>query len=257
MLDGRLTSFDNIQRYLLDIYNFLSESNTDWIPSEALSLSGFSADKIKDDILYHISNLASCSNYNILVDNCVSILSLNYKWYRHQDVSGVSFGDIVCSVLNNKEDSRPLGSRPLTVSIEKDYIGCPDDWRINVVYLYTAAIFQRGGSHTRFDSDGKLLNTSNLGATNTRIKISLGRSYWSQYLTYIFTVLNFNKLDSLSDVKSDRKSKKEIPFSQSSGSKRMFSTHTRSNKTYIVYDTLVGLPFDIVYKILTSIPEKP
>jgi len=70
-------------------------------------------------------------------------------------------------------------------------------------------------------------------------------------------VLNYNKLDSSDNPQKDHKTKDLSNHSLPKFNKRQFSTQTRANKTYVVYDTLVGLPFDIVYRILTSIPEKP
>jgi hypothetical protein len=257
MLDESLVNFDAIQSYLNKIYDLVNETDSGWIPFEAISLSGRSADKIKDEILFHLVNLASSSCFHTLVENCVSILSLNFKWFRHQEVSGVDFGTTINSVLTNKQDSRPLGARSLTVHVNGNYVGCPDDWKVNNTFLFIAGIFQRGGSTLKFSSDDKTIDTSNLSASGTRINIDLSRSYWSQKLTYIFTVLNYNKLDQSIDSSADRKTKKQDTSSIPSDNKRQFSTWTRRNKTYVVYDTLVGLPFDLVYRILTSIPEKP
>jgi hypothetical protein len=257
MLDRRLVNFEAIQSFLNKIYDLFNDSDLSWIPVEAISLSGRTPAKIKDEVLFHLANLASSSSFHILVENCVSILSLNSKWFRHQEVSDVDFGSTVNSILTNKEDSRPLGTRVLSTNVDKGYVSCPDGWKVNNTFLFIAGIFQRGGSTLQFSSDDEVIETSNLGATDTRININLSRSYWSQQLTYIFTVLNYNKLDSNDDKSTDHKARDVTTPSLPKFNKRQFSTQTRRNKTYVVYDTLVGLPFDLIYRILTSIPEKP
>jgi len=41
-------------------------------------------------------------------------------------VSDVDFGSTVNSILTNKEDSRPLGTRVLSTNVDKGYVSCPD-----------------------------------------------------------------------------------------------------------------------------------
>jgi hypothetical protein len=81
--------------------------------------------------------------------------------------------------------------------------------------------------------------------------VNTDRSYWSQYLTHIYHVLNFSKQDPNDTIStSSRDTNKIKDISTSSTQSRNFSTG-RELKNYV---TLVGLPFDIVYEILIAEP---
>jgi hypothetical protein len=97
------------------------------VDQEAVMLKQYSTENVKKEFINTFKAIKESHDFQDLLQKCVTILSLNYKWFRHNEVPGVSFSSVIKSLLLNKQNSRPLGARNLTLGSSKDRVYCSDE----------------------------------------------------------------------------------------------------------------------------------
>jgi hypothetical protein len=107
-------------------YKFIEGSDLSWVDSEIWGLKKGNISAFRSEVLHLLRILKDSKTFDELAHNCIIIMSLHYKWYRHNEVPGIEFYKIMEMLNTNKENSRPLGARVLQNICGKDYVICPD-----------------------------------------------------------------------------------------------------------------------------------
>jgi hypothetical protein len=139
-----------------------------------------------------------------IVNICLFQLSDLYRWFRYKEAAGIEAQTLIKSVLDNPNQSKPLGCRNYLKGENGTFVVIPDSLKVNDVNLYLSILFYNS-SFIHYPEIG-VVKVQSFGMNNTCIMISSNMSYWHQYATHVVYILNQGKLtDTLSTQTSQNK----------------------------------------------------
>lgn len=151
----------------------------------------FQTSVIKKLIIKRLEALRDQRDFRLSANFIFSEFNSLLYWYRKDEVATISASSLVSSVLNNREDSKPLGCRNYN-RMHDNVVTIPDGLKVNDVFLYLSVIFCEGQSLV-FKGSNQIVEVNGFGPNSTYIKCFQDTSYWREYLTTIVYVFNKGK----------------------------------------------------------------
>jgi len=182
------------------------------------------------------------------------ILSQVYQAFNHQDVIGVELGNVIKSVLINKDNSRPLGPR-LYSKVSQDESSSsgffvPDGMKFNKSNATQSLLFFRS-CEIQFDCIDEPISVSQPGPCGRFIVFNINRLNYKNLFAQLLFIFNRERLSGLTgntegNGSFKNKTLKEEKVFKNGINKREFTTFL-PNRTFRTYEEMYP-NFDLLTK---------